>query len=205
MRAEVDAMLRRVSPDVETKDEDYIFISYVLGFLPMGIVGLLIAVIFSAAMSSSASELNALATTTVVDVYRRRIKTDGTDAHYLFASKAFTVLWGCIALSFAAFASLFDNLIEAVNIIGSVFYGTILGIFVVAFFLKSVGGRAVFYAAIVAEIFVVAVYTLNYYEYIQFTYLWLNPLGCLVCVGVAWLFSKVINEDVHPAAEVIER
>ena len=196
VRAEVDGMMRRVRPEVETKDEDYIFISYVLDYLPVGIVGLLIAVIFSAAMSSSASELNALATTTVVDVYRRRIRTDGTDAHYLFASKAFTVLWGVIALGFAAFASLFDNLIEAVNIIGSVFYGAILGIFAVAFFLKSVGGRAVFYGALVAQAFVLVVYFLNYYGHIEFTYLWLNPLGCLLCVAAAWAFSKVVDEDV---------
>ena len=194
LRADVDAMMLRVKPGVETKDEDYIFISYVLGYLPVGIVGLLIAVIFSAAMSSSASELNALATTTVVDVYRRRIKTDGTDAHYLLASKAITIMWGGIALAFAAFASLFDNLIEAVNIIGSIFYGSILGIFAVAFFLKSVGGRAVFIAALISQSVVFVVFALNYYKYIEFTYMWLNPLGCLVCVAAAWGVSRVVEE-----------
>ena len=195
VRLEVDDYIRRLDPDLETKDEDYIFISYVLDYLPIGVVGLLIAVIFSAAMSSSASELNALATTTVVDLYRRRFKTDGTDRHYLLASKAFTVLWGAVALAFAAGASLFDNLIEAVNIIGSLFYGSILGIFVVAFFLKWVGGRAVFYGALVAEAVVVPVYFANYYGYIDFTYLWLNPLGCVVCVAAAALFSTVIRGD----------
>ena len=194
VREEVDAIITSVDPGLETRDEDYIFISYILNYLPIGLVGLLIAVILSAAMSSSASELNALATTTVVDVYKRRVKTDGDDAHYLKASKWLTVMWGLIALTFAAGASLFDNLIEAVNIIGSLFYGAILGIFVVAFFLKSIGGRAVFYGAIVAEIFVVTVYFLNYYEVINFTYLWLNPLGCIVCVVFAALFSLVLKE-----------
>jgi len=195
IREEVDALITQVNPGLETKDEDYIFIYYVLQYLPIGVVGLLIAVILSAAMSSSASELNALATTTVVDLYRRRFKTDGDDAHYLWASKAFTVAWGLVALSFAAGASLFDNLIEAVNIIGSLFYGAILGIFVVAFFFKQIGGRAVFYGALVAEAFVVSVYFLNYTGVIEFTYLWLNPLGCIVCVLFAGMFSTVLKGD----------
>ena len=195
LRQEVDRLILSYNAGRETKDEDYIFIYYVLNYLPIGMVGLLIAVIFSAAMSSSASELNALATTTVVDIYRRRLKTDGTDAHYLFASKAFTVVWGFVALAFAAMASLFDNLIEAVNIIGSLFYGSILGIFVVAFFMKWVGGRAVFYAAILAQIFVIVVYFLNYYGHIQFTYLWLNPLGCLICMLMAALFQALLGDE----------
>ena len=202
VRLEVDDYIRRLDPDLETKDEDYIFISYVLDYLPIGVVGLLIAVIFSAAMSSSASELNALATTTVVDLYRRRFKTDGDDRHYLLASKAFTVAWGLVALAFAAGASLFDNLIEAVNIIGSLFYGSILGIFVVAFFVKWVGGRAVFYGALVAEAVVVPVYFANYYDYIDFTYLWLNPLGCVVCVAAAMLFELTIGESGGTAGSV---
>ena len=193
LREEVDAIITKVDPSLETRDEDYIFISYILNYLPIGLVGLLIAVILSAAMSSSASELNALATTSVVDVYKRRIKTDGDDAHYLKASKWLTVMWGVIALAFAAGASLFDNLIEAVNIIGSLFYGAILGIFVVAFFLKWIGGKAVFYGALVAEFFVVVVYFLNYYNYIDFTYLWLNPLGCIVCVLFAMLFQSILG------------
>lgn len=195
VREEVDAIITSVDPGLETRDEDYIFISYILNYLPIGLVGLLIAVILSAAMSSSASELNALATTTVVDVYKRRIKQDGDDAHYLKASKWLTVMWGLIALTFAAGASLFDNLIEAVNIIGSLFYGAILGIFVVAFFLKKIGGRAVFYGALVAEFFVVTVYFLNYYEFINFTYLWLNPLGCIVCVLFAWFFQATLGDS----------
>ncbi len=198
VREEVDALIEEINPDLETRDEDYIFISYVLNYLPIGIVGLLIAVIFSAAMSSSASELNALATTTVVDVYRRRIKPEASDRHYLLASKAFTVAWGLIALAFAAGASLFDNLIEAVNIIGSLFYGAILGIFLVAFFFKSIGGRAVFYGALVAEAFVVTVYLLNYKGIIEFTYLWLNPLGCIVCIVAAWIMSQLLQENHAP-------
>ena len=203
VREEVDALVARVDPGLETRDEDYVFITYVLGYLPIGVVGLLIAVILSAAMSSSASELNALATTTVVDLYRRRLKTDGDDRHYLRASQWATVLWGGVALAFAAGASLFDNLIEAVNIIGSLFYGAILGIFCVAFFLPRVGGRAVFYGALVAELFVVTVYALNYLGYIEFTYLWLNPLGCLLCVAAAWAFSHFLKGDKGHAASAV--
>lgn len=204
VREEVDALITSVDPGLETRDEDYIFISYILNYLPIGLVGLLIAVILSAAMSSSASELNSLATTTVVDVYKRRVKTDGDDAHYLKASKWLTVGWGLIALAFAAGASLFDNLIEAVNIIGSLFYGAILGIFVVAFFLKKIGGQAVFYGALVAELFVVIVYFLNFYEVINFTYLWLNPLGCIVCVVFAMLFESMLGSSVQLSNEVVE-
>lgn len=197
IRTEVDSLIARTDKELalgglNLKDEDYIFVTYVLNYLPVGIVGLLIAVIFSAAMSSSASELNALATTTVVDVYRRRIRKDGTDRHYLIASKLFTVAWGLLALFFAAFASLFDNLIEAVNVIGSVFYGAILGIFVVAFFVKSVGGRAVFYGACLAQLVVFVVYYLNTNGRFEFTYLWYNPLGCCVCVAAAWAIQRAL-------------
>jgi Na+/proline symporter len=160
-----------------------------MNYLPIGMVGLLIAVIFSAAMSSTSSELNALATTSVIDIYRRSIAPDKSDAHYLTASKSLTVMWGLIALLFATFASLFDNLIEAVNIVGSVFYGTILGIFVVAFFMKKIKGNAVFYAAIVAEIMVITIFILDKYEIIDLAYLWLNFIGCLLVMLFASLFS----------------
>ena len=178
---------------LETKDEDYVFISFVTNYLPIGLVGLLIAVIFSAAMSSTASELNALATTTVVDFYRRVLHPGATDAHYVTASKLFTVGWGVVAICFAMFASLFDNLIEAVNIVGSVFYGTILGIFVVAFFLKRVGGRAVVAAGILAELIVVTVFVLDQYEVISFPYLWLNLIGCVLVVVFAAILHPLMG------------
>ena len=129
IRADVDQLILKADTDAEVKDGDYVFINFIMNHLPKGLIGLLLAVIFSAAMSSTASELNALATTTVIDIYKRSIVTDQSDQHYLMASKGFTIMWGMIALGFALVASLFDNLIEAVNIVGSVFYGTILGIF----------------------------------------------------------------------------
>ena len=137
LRAEVDNLILKVDDQAEVKDSDYVFITFIINYLPIGMVGLLLAVIFSAAMSSTASELNALATTTVIDLYKRSINPNASDKHFLTSSKLFTVGWGVIALTFALVASLFDNLIEAVNIIGSIFYGTILGIFAVAFFYKQ--------------------------------------------------------------------
>ncbi len=172
---------------LEPEDTDYVFIHFVTTQLPIGLIGLLLAVIFSAAMSTTASELNALATTSIVDIYKRNVRKEASDGHYLFMSKLFTVIWGVLALSFAMMASLFDNLIEAVNIIGSLFYGTILGIFAVAFFLKRVNGQAVFVAAFVGEFVVLLLFYLDYVEVISLAYLWLNMIGCMVVVGVAWL------------------
>ncbi|MGK0365637.1 MAG: SSS family solute:Na+ symporter [Saprospiraceae bacterium] len=189
LQKQAEEVILKADNELETRDTDYIFITFIMNYLPIGMVGLLIAVIFSAAMSSTSSELNALATTTVIDIYRRSINPEATDKHYLNASKSLTVLWGLIALTFATFASLFDNLIEAVNIVGSVFYGTILGIFVVAFFLKKIKGNAVFYAAIVAEIIVITIFLLDRYEMINLAYLWLNFIGCLLVMFFAWLFS----------------
>ncbi|MFK7933677.1 MAG: sodium:solute symporter [Saprospiraceae bacterium] len=193
VRDKVDALIMQADPTAETKDEDYVFITFVTNYLPIGLVGLLLAVIFSAAMSSTASELNALATTTMVDLYRRSIKPNEEDHHYLNVSKAFTVMWGLVALAFAAFASLFDNLIEAVNIIGSIFYGTILGIFVVAFFIKKVGGRAVFIAAVIAEIIVVTIFVLDKTGQVNIAYLWLNLIGCLLVVFISLIVNQVIK------------
>lgn len=191
LREETKALILQADPAAKTKDTDYVFITFVTEYLPIGLVGLLLAVIFSAAMSSTASELSALATTTVVDLYRRRWARGRSDRHYLNASKGFTLLWGCIAIMFAASADLFENLIQAVNIIGSLFYGTILGIFMVAFFMKRIGGQAVFYAALVAECIVLAVFALDKLEYIQVAYLWLNLIGCLLVMGLAWILESM--------------
>lgn len=196
LREETKALILQADPVAKTKDTDYVFITFVTEYLPIGLVGLLLAVIFSAAMSSTASELSALATTTVVDLYRRRWARGRSDRHYLNASKGFTLLWGCIAIMFAATADLFENLIQAVNIIGSLFYGTILGIFMVAFFMKRIGGQAVFYAALVAECIVLAVFALDKLEYIQVAYLWLNLIGCLLVMGLAWVLEGMrTNRD----------
>ncbi len=189
IRSEVKQLIKQQNPSAEVNDDDYIFITAVTKYLPVGLVGLLLAVIFSAAMSSTSSELNALATTSIVDLYRRSLAQHRTDKHYLNMSKVFTVLWGAIALLFAATASLFDNLIEAVNIVGSIFYGTILGIFIVAFFLKKVGGNAVFIAALVAECIVITIFILDQYEYVKIAYLWLNLIGCLLVMLFSLIFQ----------------
>ncbi len=202
IRAEAREVVTATNDKLDQKDGDYIFIYFILNYLPIGIVGLLLAVIFSAAMSSTASELNALATTTVVDIYKRTIAPNISDKKYLSASKWFTVLWGVLALSFAIFASLFDNLIEAVNIIGSLFYGTILGIFMVAFFIKSVGGKPVIIAAIITELFVLTVFALDFYGIIHLAYLWLNLIGCVLVVLISYLIQQFSPK--RPQSEIIE-
>ena len=205
LRAQAQELILKQDPAAKTKDTDYVFITFVTQHLPVGLVGLILAVIFSAAMSSTASELNALATTTVIDIYRRSLVTGRSDAHYLQASKWMTILWGGIALLFAAFASLFDNLIQAVNIIGSLFYGTILGIFLVAFFLKRVGAKAVFLGAILGEICVLLIYGMHHYAVeltffgqtfvFQIAYLWLNLIGCILVMLFSLLFQAFMKRE----------
>ncbi|MFT5167525.1 MAG: SSS family solute:Na+ symporter [Saprospiraceae bacterium] len=171
LRADAKALILKADPRSETKDEDYIFITFITKHLPIGLIGLLLAVIFSAAMSSTSSELNALATTSIIDLYRRLFVKNASDHHYLNASKLLTIFWGIIALSFAMVASLFDNLIEAVNIVGSLFYGAILGVFLVAFFFNGLNNKSrflgMFTGAVIGSI-LVALYTqhLHYFEII---------------------------------------
>jgi len=169
-------------PGNNAKDSDYVFLSFILNYLPTGLVGLLLAVIISAAMSSTAGELNALGSTTLIDFYQRLYKKNGSDKHYVIASKAITALWGGIAIIFALFANLVENLIEAVNILGSLFYGTILGIFMVAFFLKKVGAKSIFISAIISEIIVISIYVF-FGDIIA--YLWLNIIGCFLVMALA--------------------
>lgn len=172
-------------PQAETKDADYIFIGFVTKYLPHGLIGLLIAVIFSAAMSSTSSELNALASTTIIDFYKGTFKKEASERHYLIASKLFTVMWGTLAIMFALFSTLLDNLIQAVNILGSIFYGIILGIFVVAFVFKFVKGNAVFIATLVGEGVVLWIRYLTTEGVLDIEYLWLNPIGCILVVLLA--------------------
>ncbi len=190
MRADVKTLIRTADPDANELDGDYVFITFVTEYLPVGLVGLLLAVIFSAAMSSTASEINALATATLVDLYRRSLVRGRSDRHYLRMSKALTVFWGLVALLFASVASLFDNLVEAVNIVGSLFYGTILGIFAAAFFFRYLRGHAVFLAALLAEACVVFLYFGHERapETFPLTYLWLVPVGAFLVLGFAHLF-----------------
>ena len=169
---------------IESNDKDYVFIYFILNNLPKGLIGLLLAVILSAAMSSTASELNALASTTAMDLYKRSNKFEKSESHYVKASKWFTLLWGIIAISVACIANLFDNLIQLVNIIGSIFYGNVLGIFLLAFFIKYVKGNAVFIAAIITQFLIIIIWYLDYLPY-----LWLNLLGCVLVMMIAVLFQ----------------
>ncbi len=193
LRDEARQIIKKVGIEkgekVELEDTDYVFFTFIKNNLPVGIIGLLLAVIFSAAMSSTASELNALATTTVVDIYKRSWRPNLSDSQILKASKLFTLGWGILAIIFANTASLFDNLIEAVNIIGSLFYGSILGVFIIAFFLKKIGAKATFIAAILAEILVLTLFGLDHYEVIQLAYLWLNLIGSGAVVLFALIYT----------------
>ncbi len=189
-RVETKAVLRTADPLTPTNDSDYVFITFILNYLPHGLIGLLVAVFFAAAFSSKAGELNALGSTTTIDIYRHVIKPGATDAHYVTASKWFTALWGLVAIGFALFASLAENLIQASNIVGSIFYGVVLGLFLVAFFWKRIGGTAVFWAAVVAQLLIFAIYFLRHvFPVLDFSYLWYNVIGCAACM----LFSVAIQ------------
>lgn len=199
IRSEARALIGSYEGDfgsLDQEDTDYVFINFIINHLPIGLIGLLLAVIFSAAMSSTASELNALATTTVVDIYKRSFRKEEDDHHYLVSAKFFTFMWGVIALIFATLASLFENLIEAVNMIGSLFYGVILGIFAVAFFFRWIKGRAVFMGAIIAELFIIALFTMDKFDLINLAYLWLNPIGCFLVILIAGLLQKGFKDTV---------
>jgi SSS family solute:Na+ symporter len=189
LRMQADSLIKLTNPSLDTNDKDYVFISYILKYLPAGIVGLLIAVIFSSSMSSKASELNALASTSIVDLYRRTVRRGKSDRQYLLATKWMTVLWGILAMLFAMFSSLFENLIQAVNIVGSLFYGAVLGVFAVAFFFKKIGGNAVFWAAIVSELIILLLYLLGELNIFTIAYLWYNLIGCVLVILFGLLFQ----------------
>ena len=187
-REDAKEIIAIAAPNQEINDKDYVFISFILKYLPTGLIGLLLAVIFSAAMSSTASELNALAATSTVDLYQRN-RGGQSPAHYVNASKGFTILWGVIAILFASVGSLFENLIQLVNIIGSIFYGSILGIFLIAIFIKSIKGKAVFWAAILSEGIII---TLFLFEVVSF--LWLNVIGAVLTVLFGLIFQNLFKE-----------
>ncbi|MGG6231865.1 sodium:solute symporter [Tenacibaculum sp. SDUM215027] len=183
-------VISKADPLVETNDKDYVFIHFILNNLPKGLIGLLLAVILSAAMSSTASELNALAGTTVIDLYKRNSTKEHSEAHYVKMSKWFTLGWGILAISVACIANLFDNLIQLVNIIGSIFYGNVLGIFLLAFFIKFVKGNAVFIAAIITQLLIITVWYIDWLPY-----LWLNALGCGLVMLLAILIQSITKEN----------
>jgi solute:Na+ symporter, SSS family len=186
VRDSIKSTIAKAIPGAKTQDRDYIFLNFVLNYLPHGIIGLLLAVMFSAAMSSMAGELNALASTTTVDIYKRLFKNQGSDRHSVLATKWFTVTWALLAMVFATLASFAENLIQFVNIIGSLFYGTILGIFLTAFFLKHIRSTAVFWAAIVSELVV-----LYCYWYTDIAFLLYNIIGPLCVIVVALVIQAV--------------
>ncbi len=173
---------------IEKNDKDYVFLHFILNYLPRGLVGLLIAVIICAAMSSTASELNALAATTTVDLYKRNISKNKSDKHFLNMSKLFTVMWGIIAICFASIGNLFENLIQLVNIIGSIFYGTILGIFLIGFFIKKIKSNSVFYSACISQILIFVIYFS-----VDIGYLWLNFIGALFTVFFSIIADLLIE------------
>jgi SSS family transporter len=187
IRDEAKRLVADVAPGMETKDSDYVFLTFVVEHLPKGIVGLMIAVIFCAAMSASSSELNALGSTATVDIYRRLVRPDASERHYVLVSRILTGFWGLVAIGFAMAASLVENLIEAINILGSLFYGTILGIFLTAFLLRRVGGTAVFLAALLAEGTVITLYLTT-----GIGYLWYNLIGCALVLALGSLIQTFL-------------
>lgn len=179
---------------VESNDKDYVFIHFILNNLPKGLIGLLLAVILSAAMSSTASELNALASTTTIDLYKQRIGEKSED-DMVKASKGFTLLWGILAIGVACVANLAENLIQLVNIIGSIFYGNVLGIFLLAFFFKYVKANAVFIAALITQVLVIGLYFLDEFEIINLPFLWLNFIGCLIVMVIAFVIQSLMKNE----------
>jgi len=194
-RQEAIALIHKADPAADTNDTNYIFLHFVVNNLPTGLVGLLIAIIFLAAWGSIAAALNSLASTTVIDIYRRIFCKGGkSDEDYLKISRWWTVAWGIFCIIVAQFASQLGSLIEAVNILGSLFYGVILGIFLVAFYCKRIGGGATFWAAIISEIGVIVIYILNIVSF-----LWLNAIGCFLVVGIAALIQLFMGHNNKPA------
>ena len=186
IRNNVKELVSNTENTIEENDKDYVFLHFILNYLPKGLIGLLIAVIICAAMSSTASELNALAATTTIDLYKRNHNQKKTEKHYLVATKLFTVMWGIIAIIFASFGTLFENLIQLVNIIGSIFYGTILGIFLVAFFLKKVKSNSVFWSACLSQFLIFVIFFST-----DISFLWLNVIGAFLTVIFSAFTEKV--------------
>lgn len=189
IREQAKVLISKANKKNKTTDSDYVFIHFIIHYLPKGFVGLLLAVIICAAMSSTAAGINSLASTTVIDIYKRNIKTEKSETHFVRASKGFTLLWGVIAILFACFGTLFENLIQFVNIIGSIFYGTILGIFLVAFYIKYVRAQAVFWAAVFSQIAIFVIYYFAIYIFPpgkeKLSYLWLNFIGVVITIIIS--------------------
>lgn len=191
LRQQAEVLVKEANPAGDAKDKDFVFINFILEHIPTGLTGLMLAMIFCASWSTTASELSALTATSLSDIYRRSLVKNRDDNHYFRMSRWFTVGWGVFIVLFATYADLFENLIQAVNMIGSIFYGTILGIFFTAFFLKSVKGRAVFWAAVAAQ--TIVIYLFFFVD--KNAYLWYNPLGCGLVMGIGWLLQRILKAN----------
>lgn len=199
LRDHAKEIILKADSDSETNDKDYVFFHFILNYLPKGLIGLLLAVIISAAMSSTASGLNALASTTAIDIYKRNLKEQKTEKHYLNATKFFTFFWGIVAILFACIGTLFENLIQLVNIIGSIFYGTVLGIFLVGFYIKFIKAKAIFYSAFITQLTIFVIYYFSIYIYPsgeeKLGYLWLNFIGALMTIVLSALLQATIFKN----------
>ena len=189
LREQAKEVIQKADNKAETNDKDYVFIHFILTYLPKGLIGLLLAVILSAAMSSTASGINALASTTAIDIYKRNLNQEKSEKHYVNATKLFTILWGVIAILFACIGTLFENLIQLVNIIGSIFYGTVLGIFLVGFYIKYVRAKAVFWAAVFSQLMIFYIYYLD-----VISFLWLNFIGATITIVLSIVLQKIVNQ-----------
>jgi SSS family transporter len=189
LREQAKEVIQKADNKAETNDKDYVFIHFILTYLPKGLIGLLLAVILSAAMSSTASGINALASTTAIDIYKRNLNQEKSEKHYVNATKLFTILWGVIAILFACIGTLFENLIQLVNIIGSIFYGTVLGIFLVGFYIKYVRAKAVFWAAVLSQLMIFYIYYLD-----VISFLWLNFIGATITIVLSIVLQKIVNQ-----------
>jgi len=199
LRDHAKEIIQKADDRSETNDKDYVFFHFILNYLPKGLIGLLLAVIISAAMSSTASGLNALASTTAIDIYKRNLKEEKTEKHYVNATKFFTLFWGIVAILFASIGTLFENLIQLVNIVGSIFYGTVLGIFLVGFYIKHVQAKAIFYSAVISQITIFIIY---YYSIFidpsgqeKLGYLWLNFIGAMLTIVLSIIMQAIFRKE----------
>ena len=189
LRDQAKELISKADSKAETNDKDYVFLYFILKYLPKGLIGLLLAVILSAAMSSSASGINALASTTAMDIYKRNKKTEMEPKHYVNATKYFTLLWGVIAILFACVGTLFENLIQLVNIVGSIFYGTVLGIFLVGFYIKYIKATSIFWCALLSQSLIIYIYSLDIVSF-----LWLNFIGAMLTILLSLISQFIINQ-----------
>lgn len=195
LRDQAKELISKADSKAETNDKDYVFLYFILKYLPKGLIGLLLAVILSAAMSSSASGINALASTTAMDIYKRNKKTEMEPKHYVNATKYFTLLWGIIAILFACLGTLFENLIQLVNIVGSIFYGTVLGIFLVGFYIKYIKATSIFWCALLSQSLIIYIYSLDIVSF-----LWLNIIGAMLTILLSLVSQFIINQSAKISA-----